>query len=73
MSVVPGAETVVVGDLSSVWETRKVAEQVNALGSFDAVIHNAGVGYREPRRVATENGLPRVFAVNTLARSLPTS
>jgi NAD(P)-dependent dehydrogenase (short-subunit alcohol dehydrogenase family) len=67
ISAAPGAETVVLGDLSSVRETRKVAEQVNALGSFDAVIHNAGVGYREPRRVATEDGLPTVFAVNTLA------
>jgi NAD(P)-dependent dehydrogenase (short-subunit alcohol dehydrogenase family) len=31
------------------------------------VIHNAGVGYRERRRVATVDGLPQVFAVNTLA------
>jgi NAD(P)-dependent dehydrogenase (short-subunit alcohol dehydrogenase family) len=67
MSAVPGADTVVVGDLSSIRESRKVADQVNALGSFDAVIHNAGVGYREPLRVATEDGLPTVFAVNTLA------
>ncbi|MGA7398943.1 MAG: SDR family NAD(P)-dependent oxidoreductase [Candidatus Sulfotelmatobacter sp.] len=67
LSAVPGAETVVVGDLTSIAQTRKVAEQVNALGSFDAVIHNAGIGYKEPRRVATEDGLPQVFAVNTLA------
>jgi NAD(P)-dependent dehydrogenase (short-subunit alcohol dehydrogenase family) len=64
---VPGAETVVVGDLSSIAQTKKVAEQVNAVGSFDAVIHNAGIGYREPRRIETEDGLPHVFAVNTLA------
>jgi NAD(P)-dependent dehydrogenase (short-subunit alcohol dehydrogenase family) len=64
---VPEAEGVVIGDLSSIAQTRDVAAQVNALGSFDAVIHNAGVGYREPRRVATEDGLPEVFAVNTLA------
>ena len=44
------AEHVVVGDLASIEETRQVAEQANALGSYDAVIHNAGVGYREPRR-----------------------
>ena len=31
------------------------------------VIHNAAVGYRESRRLATEDGLPHVFAVNTLA------
>jgi NAD(P)-dependent dehydrogenase (short-subunit alcohol dehydrogenase family) len=63
---VPGAETVVLGDLSSIAETLHVAEQANTLGTFDAVIHNAGVGYREPRR-DTVDGLPHVFAVNTLA------
>ncbi|MFZ1139295.1 MAG: SDR family NAD(P)-dependent oxidoreductase [Candidatus Sulfotelmatobacter sp.] len=67
MSAVPQAETVVIGDLTSIAQTRGVAEQVNALGSFDAVIHNAGIGYRETRRIATEDGLPHVFAVNTLA------
>jgi NAD(P)-dependent dehydrogenase (short-subunit alcohol dehydrogenase family) len=64
---VPGAESVVIGDLSSIRQTRGVAEQVNALGSFDAVIQNAGVGYRQARRVVTEDGLPNEFAVNTLA------
>lgn len=63
----PKAESVVTGDLSSIAGTRSVAEQVNSLGSFDAVIHNAAVGYQEPRRVVTEDGLPQVFAVNTLA------
>ena len=67
LAAVAGAEGVVSGDLSSIAQTRKVAEQVNELGAFDAVIHNAGVGYREPRRIATEDGLPQVFAVNTLA------
>jgi len=63
----PEAEAAVVGDLSSIAETRALAEQVNQLGRFDAVIHNAGVGYRESRRVETEDGLPEVFAVNALA------
>jgi NAD(P)-dependent dehydrogenase (short-subunit alcohol dehydrogenase family) len=67
LAAVPGAEAVVIGDLSSIAETRAVAEQVNGLGVFDAAIHNAGIGYREPRRIATEDGLPQVFAVNTLA------
>jgi NAD(P)-dependent dehydrogenase (short-subunit alcohol dehydrogenase family) len=67
MTAVPQAETVVIGDLSSIAQTRGVAEQVNKLGAFEAVIHNAGIGYREPRRIATEDGLPHVFAVNTLA------
>lgn len=67
MAAVPGAESVVVGDLSSLRQTREVADQVNALGTFDAVIHNAAIGYREPQRTETEDGLPQVFAVNTLA------
>ena len=67
LAAVAGAETVVLGDLASIAQTRSVAEQVNKLGVFDAVIHNAAVGYQEPQRVATEDGLPQVFAVNTLA------
>jgi len=63
----PEAEAAVVGDLSSIAQTRALADEVNRLGRFDAVIHNAGVGYSEARRVETEDGLPRVFAVNTLA------
>ena len=57
----------VVGDLASLAQCRSIAEQADALGSFDAVIHNAAVGFREKRRVLTEDGLPRVLAVNTLA------
>ncbi len=67
MARVPGAESVVIGDLITIAETRSVADQVNQLGSFDAIIHNAAVGYQEPRRIATKDGLPHVFAVNTLA------
>jgi NAD(P)-dependent dehydrogenase (short-subunit alcohol dehydrogenase family) len=67
LAAVPGAETAIAGDLSSIAECKQIAEEVNALGPFDAVIHNAGVGYQEPRRIATVDGLPHVFAVNTLA------
>jgi NAD(P)-dependent dehydrogenase (short-subunit alcohol dehydrogenase family) len=63
----PAAEEIVVGDLTSVAQTRHVADQVNQLGTFDAVIHNAGIGYREPRRVVTEDGLSHLLAVNTIA------
>ena len=63
----PQAEAVVVGDLSTIAQTRNVAEQVNALGAFDAVIHNVAVGYKEPKRIETEDGLSHVFAVNTIA------
>jgi NADPH:quinone reductase-like Zn-dependent oxidoreductase len=64
---IAGAEGIVVGDLSSIAETKSVAEQVNKLGGFDAVIHNAGIGYREPNLVKTVDGLPQLFAVNSLA------
>ena len=57
---------IVVGDLSTIAGARNVAEQVNKLGRFDAVIHNAGVGNHE-MQIRTEDGLPHVFAINTLA------
>jgi NAD(P)-dependent dehydrogenase (short-subunit alcohol dehydrogenase family) len=63
----PQAEAVVVGDLSSVAGARSVAEQANRLGRFDAVIHNAGVFDQGARPIVSEDGLPRVFAVNVLA------
>jgi NAD(P)-dependent dehydrogenase (short-subunit alcohol dehydrogenase family) len=69
----PAAEHIVVGDLESVEGMRLVAEQANALGRFDAVIHNAGVGYREPRRRETIDGLSHVFAINVLAPYLLTA
>ncbi len=62
----PEAEAVVVGDLETIAGASEVARQVNALGRFDAVIHNAAVGYQESRRV-TGDGLPHVFAINALA------
>jgi NAD(P)-dependent dehydrogenase (short-subunit alcohol dehydrogenase family) len=62
----PKAEAIVVGDLASIAATKDLAAQVNALGSFDAIIHNAAVGFREEHRT-TSDGLPHVFAINTLA------
>jgi len=64
----PQAAGVITGDLGGLAGMRHVAEQANAAGPFDAVIHNAGVGHRNPpHRVATEDGLSLVFAVNVLA------
>lgn len=58
LSNVIGAESVLTADLSNLEETKKLAEDVNAIGSFDSVIHNAGV-YR---------GLEdQIFTVNTLS------
>jgi NAD(P)-dependent dehydrogenase (short-subunit alcohol dehydrogenase family) len=63
----PGAEAIVTGDLASLRQMRSVAEEVNALGTFDAIIHNAAVGYREAKRIETEDGFAHVFAINSLA------
>src|SRR3984885_5507390 len=69
----PQASEVVIGDLSSIAEMRGVAEQVNAVGRHDSVIHNAGIGYREPRRAQTVDGLEHIFAINVLAPYLLTA
>ena len=73
MASARGAEAVIVGDLSRLRAMQAVAEQANRLGRFDAVIHNAGVGYRESRRVETTDGLPHVLAINVLAPYVLTS
>jgi hypothetical protein len=72
IEAVPGAQDALVGDLSSVAETLALAEQANAAGPFDAVIHNAGVGLRKSR-TETVDGLEHVFAVNVLAPYLLTA
>ena len=54
----PHARAVLIGDLSDTEATKRLAEEINALGRFDAVIHNAGV-YQAPK--------PVIFAVNVLA------
>lgn len=63
---VPDAEKVLVGDLSGIEETKKLAEQVNELGYFDAIIQNAGV-YNVPFNAKSKDGLPLLFAVNSIA------
>ena len=55
---IPGAETVVTGDLGMIDKTTQLAEKINALGRFDAIIHNAGVYSASAKEL---------FAVNTLA------
>ena len=72
-AALPQADGVVIGDLSHLAGMRQVAGQANASGRFDAVIHNAGIGYREPRRVeSAATAWPQVFAVNVLAPYLLT-
>ena len=71
-AALPAAAQVVVGDLAAIQGMHQVAEQANKLGRFDAVIHNAGVGYREVQRTQTADGLSHVFAINVLAPYLLT-
>jgi NAD(P)-dependent dehydrogenase (short-subunit alcohol dehydrogenase family) len=62
----PRAAGVVIGDLRSAAETRSIADQVNAIGRMNAVIHNAGI-YRTRGREATPEGHAAILAVNVLA------
>ncbi len=68
----PKAAAIVEGDLSTITGAKNVAAAVNKLGHFDVVIHNAAVGYREPRRLTTDK-IPHVFAINTLAAYILTA
>ncbi|MCK1420946.1 SDR family NAD(P)-dependent oxidoreductase [Bradyrhizobium sp. 180] len=60
------AAGMVVGDLRSAAETKSIADQVNAIGRMDAIIHNAGV-YTRPSRGSTPEGHAETLAINTLA------
>lgn len=60
------ASGVVVGDLRSAAQINSVADQVNAIGRMDAIIHNAGM-YTERSRGSTPEGHAGVIAVNILA------
>ena len=62
----PGAEDVLIADLSSIAQTKALAAEANKRGPFDVVMHNAGLGYQEGYR-KTEDGVASVFAVNSLA------
>jgi NAD(P)-dependent dehydrogenase (short-subunit alcohol dehydrogenase family) len=58
LASVPSAENVLIGDLSSIAETKALADRVNALERFDAIIHNAAV---------YQASGDEIFVVNTLA------
>jgi NAD(P)-dependent dehydrogenase (short-subunit alcohol dehydrogenase family) len=68
----PKTEAVVIGNVETIAGAKDIAAQVNALGHFDAVIHNAAVGYREGHHI-TADGLPHVFAINTLSAYIMTA
>lgn len=67
LAAASGAVGAVTGDLSTVVGAKAVADEANEFGPFDAIIHNAGIGYRQSQRLETEPGVPYIFAVNVLA------
>lgn len=69
----PKAAGVLVADVATLAAMRALADHANALGRFDAVIHNVAIGYREKRRIETEDGLSQLWAVNVLAPYLLTA
>jgi NAD(P)-dependent dehydrogenase (short-subunit alcohol dehydrogenase family) len=71
-SALPRVEAIVEGDLETIAGAKQVAARVNEIGRFDAVIHNAAVGYREDHHL-TADGLPHVFAINTLSAYILTA
>jgi NAD(P)-dependent dehydrogenase (short-subunit alcohol dehydrogenase family) len=73
VDAVEGAAEVLVADLGSIEEVWRMADQANEIGRFDVVIHNAGIGYEEPRRMETADGFCHVFAINVLAPYLLTA
>jgi NAD(P)-dependent dehydrogenase (short-subunit alcohol dehydrogenase family) len=69
---VPEADGVAIGDLSTIAGMRLTAESAAALGPYDTVIHNAGVGGSGARQL-TVDGCERIFAINVLAPYLLTA
>lgn len=72
-AVLPGLADVLVGDLSSLAQTRALAEAATAAGPFDAVVHNAGIGGGAPSKVITADGLERIHQVDAVAPYLLTA
>lgn len=64
----PEGTAVVVGELSSLEQTRALARAATEAGPFDVVVHNAGIQEADtPERPVTTDGLERTFQVNVLA------
>ncbi|MDT4892027.1 MAG: hypothetical protein QOE97_1062 [Pseudonocardiales bacterium] len=70
---VPGLDDVVVGDFAALDEVRAMAATLADRGPLQAIIHNAGVGYRELRRIETVDGHAHVLQINVLAPYLLTA
>ncbi|KAK6420690.1 hypothetical protein LTR95_016917 [Oleoguttula sp. CCFEE 5521] len=65
-AAVPKAAGVLVGDLLTIADVKKLAAEANKAGPFDAVVHNAALGL-STNGEKTSDGIAQVFAVNSLA------
>ncbi|KAL3448009.1 hypothetical protein BJX65DRAFT_307297 [Aspergillus insuetus] len=62
----PGAAGTLIADLSHFAGVNKLANEANEIGTFDVVIHNAGV-FLGPQRKMSDMDLPMQVFVNVLA------
>ena len=67
MNRVPGAVSVLAADLSVIEEIKRLASEVNELGRFDAIIHNAGIYNHDSGGSVDNDFIRNRFTVNTLA------
>jgi NAD(P)-dependent dehydrogenase (short-subunit alcohol dehydrogenase family) len=71
LAAVPGASGVVVGDLASFEETRRLAEQARRSGPYETMVLNAGIArFGAVERELTVDGHESMFQVNTLSAYL---
>lgn len=59
--------SVLVGDLDIMASTKSLAIAANKLGSFDVIIHNAGLGGGAKFRESTGDNLEKIFHTNVVA------
>lgn len=60
-----GVHHIVVGDLNDQAQVRDIASELNEIGTFETIVHNAGVGYQEKSRGDGE--IAKTLQVNVLA------
>lgn len=63
----PEAQDVLVANLASVDETKRLAAQLNETGPWDAIVHNAGIMNSRTNAGAAGGKKNDMFTVNTLA------
>ncbi len=73
-AALPAAHDIVLGDLTSLAQTRQLAATAAQFGPYHAIIHNAEISrMQEPAPSVTEDGLEATFQVNVLAPYLLTA